>query len=42
MELRPYDMYTHRESIHIDAPPERVFAIVGDLATRRSGPVPDR
>ena len=33
MEPRPYDMYTHRESIHIDAPPERVFAIVGDLAT---------
>jgi uncharacterized protein YndB with AHSA1/START domain len=33
MEPRPYDMYTHRESIHIDAPPEHVFTIVGDLAT---------
>jgi uncharacterized protein YndB with AHSA1/START domain len=33
MEARPYDMYTHQESIHIDAPPERVFAIVGNLDT---------
>ena len=33
MEPRPHDMYAHRESIHIDAPPEQVFAIVGDLAT---------
>ena len=33
MEARPSDMYTHAESIHIDAPPERVFAIVGNLDT---------
>lgn len=31
MAARPYDMYVHETSIHIDAPPERVWAIAGDL-----------
>lgn len=33
MHPQPYDMYTHRESIHINASPELVFSIVGDLTT---------
>ena len=31
MEPRPNDMFTYQCSVHIDAPPERVFDIVGDL-----------
>ncbi len=31
MEPRPYDMFAYECSIQIDAPPERVFEIVGDL-----------
>ena len=33
MEPRPYDMGAHQESIHIEASPERVFALIADLAT---------
>jgi hypothetical protein len=32
MEPRPYDMGAHQESTHIDAPPDRVLALIGDLA----------
>ncbi len=31
MDARPYDMYAYETSVHIDAPPERVWEIVGDL-----------
>ncbi|GAC1470684.1 MAG: hypothetical protein PVSMB7_21720 [Chloroflexota bacterium] len=31
MEPRPYDMFVYEASTHIDAPPERVWEIVGDL-----------
>lgn len=31
MDPRPYDMFDYETSIHIEAPPERVWQIVGDL-----------
>jgi uncharacterized protein YndB with AHSA1/START domain len=31
MDARPYDMYVYETSVHIDAPSERVWEIVGDL-----------
>jgi uncharacterized protein YndB with AHSA1/START domain len=33
MNQRPYDFYTHSASIHVDASPDRVWAVVGDLGT---------
>ena len=31
MDARPHDMYVYETSVHIDAPPERIWEIVGDL-----------
>lgn len=31
MDSRSYDMYDYETSVHIDAPPQRVWEIVGDL-----------
>lgn len=33
MEPRPNDMYVYETSVYIDAPPERVWEIVGDLGS---------
>jgi len=32
MDPRSYDMYDYETSVHVNAPPERVWAIVGDLS----------
>lgn len=33
MNQRPYDFYIHSTSIHVDATPDRVWAVVGDLGS---------